>query len=220
MNHHSRAARLTTVIALSLTISALAGCSSDSSTPKSAASSRPAARPDARVQVNVGLVNVASAGAVVPLADSDRDAVVAAIGAYIKAATLDPLKAKATAPPSAALKTLMTPSAAPTLDGPDADALVDSGLGPVTGTTKATLAPVNLTGLADKQGAVDLIGTTLDLTVTANSQLGPFVIHRTGELIFTRDAGAWKILSFKLAVTREGTGLAADSTTTTGGTKP
>jgi hypothetical protein len=35
------------------------------------------------------------------------------------------------------------------------------------------------------------------------------MIHRSGELMFTRDAGAWKILSFKLSVTRDGAGLGA-----------
>ena len=215
----SRAARLTTVLALSVTIGAIGGCSSDSSAPKQPASP-PATRPDTRVKVTVGLVSVASAGGVVPLADTDRDAVVTAIGAYIKTATLDPLKAKATAPPTAALTALINPSAAPALAGPDGDAFLDTHLGPVTGTVRATLAPVNLTGLADKLGAVDLVGATLDLTVNANSIRGPFVIHRTGELMFSRQAGAWKILSFRLAVTREGAGLAADATTTTGGTKP
>ena len=208
-----------TVLALSVT-GALVGCSSDSSAPKSSASSRPATRPDARVKVTVGLVNVASAGSVVSLADTDRDAVVTAIGAYIKAATLDPLKAKTTAPPAAALQALMAPSAAPALAGPEADGFLDSGLGPVTGVIKTTVTPVNLGGLADTSGAVDLVGATLDLTVKAKSPRGPFVIHRTGELMFTRDAGGWKILSFKLAVTRDGAGLPAESTTTTGGTKP
>lgn len=212
-------ARLAALIAIGAAFGVLASCSSDGSAPKRAASP-PATRPDARVKVTVGLVNVATAGGVVQLAGTDRDAVVTAIGAYIKAATLDPLKAKATAPPAAALTALMAPSAAPALAGPDGDAFLDARLGPVTGTLRATLAPVNLTGLADKLGAVDLVGATLDLTVNANSIRGPFVIHRTGELMFTRDAGAWKILSFKLAVTREGAGLAAESTTTTGGTKP
>jgi hypothetical protein len=33
--------------------------------------------------------------------------------------------------------------------------------------------------------------------------------------MFTRDAGAWKILSFKLAVTRDGAGLNAPTSSTT-----
>jgi hypothetical protein len=51
--------------------------------------------------------------------------------------------------------------------------------------------------------------------VQAAAKGGPITIHRSGELMFTRDSGTWKILSFKLAVTREGAGLGAANTSST-----
>ena len=75
---------------------------------------------------------------------------------------------------------------------------------------------MSLKALADPSGTISLVGSTLDLTVRTTTAKGPVTIHRSGELMFTRDAGAWKIVSFKLAVTREGAGLdAAGATSST-----
>ena len=85
-----------------------------------------------------------------------------------------------------------------------------------------TLTPVNLTALADRAAKIDLVGATVDLTVRAATAQGPVAIHRTGELMFTRQDNGWKILGFQLAVTRDGAGIdaAAASTSSTTGSTP
>ena len=194
----------------------LAACSSGSSSaskPTTTTTTRPAAR---AIHATVGTVEVASSGKLVALADADRDAVLASIDRYVAAATLAPLGGKA----ATTLAADFTTSAAPALTGPEQDALTDTAVPKASGSVRATLAPLNLTALSDQSGAIDLVGTTFDLTVNTTASGGPVAIHRTGEFMLTRDGGAWKILGFTLAVTRDGAGLGAAPTATTGSSTP
>ena len=187
----------------------LAACSSGGS---SKATSTTTVAPTARVRVTPGQVTVASAGPAAQLADADRDAVFAAVGSYVQDATVAPLEGKQVPD----LASHFTATAAPALQGAERDALLDTDLPRATGKITPALQPVNLHALADPGGAIDLVGSTLDLTVQANARGGPITIHRSGELMFTRDGGTWKILSFRLAVTRDGAGLGtAGSTSST-----
>ena len=149
-------------------------------------------------------------------ADVDRDAVLASIDRYIAGATIAPLSGASTA----TLAADFSAGAAAALTGPEQDALTDSAVPKATGAVKATLAPLNLTALSDQAGAIDLVGTTFDLTVNTEASGGPVTIHRTGEFMLTRNGGAWKILGFTLAVTRDGAGLGAAPTATTGSSTP
>ena len=213
---HARA-RLLVVIASLTAVALLVGCSSDS---KKSGTSTPTPPPVANLSVKLGLAGVASAGAPVQLADADRQAVLNAVSGYIQNATLEPLQHPTADPAGKKLAALLAPSAIAALTGPEHDALTDIGVGPATKAVTTKLVPVSLAGLADKTGAVDLIGATLDLTVATQAKLGPITIHRTGELMFVRDGSAWKILGFKLAVERDGAGLGPLTTTASGSTKP
>ena len=186
----------------------VAACSSGGGSAKATPTTT---TPKARVRVTPGLVSVASAGPAAQLSDADQAAVLAAVGDYVKAATIAPLEGT-TVPDLAAH---FAPAAAPALTGPERDALVDADVPRATGRITPTLQPVNLKALADAGGAIDLVGSTLDLTVQARTAGGPVTIHRSGELMFTRDAGTWKILSFKLAVTRDGAGIGTATSSTT-----
>ena len=200
--------RATLALLGAITILAMfAACSSDAKAP--ATSTRPPA--DTRVEVTAGAVTVASAGFPVELPAADRDGVLNAMGAYITAATLRPLDGRGTADP---IKQLSTASAV-TLTEPEQDALVDRDVPRATGPVTVTLTPVNMTGLADRVGTVDLVGAAIDLVVETKSELGPVAIHRTGELMFTREGDAWRILGFRLTVTRDGAGLVSQSSSTT-----
>ena len=88
---------------------AVAACSSGGSakaTPTTTA-------PNARVRVTPGLVSVASAGPAAQLSDADRDAVLAAVGSYVKDATIAPLEGK----PVPDLASHFAAAAAPALAG-------------------------------------------------------------------------------------------------------
>ena len=198
--------RLTVLLALAGTV-VLGACSDGGS---SKASSSTTTRPDASVTATAGLVGVSSAGAATELPAADRDAVLAAVTDYVQQATIDPLEGK----PPKNLAAQLTAAAAPALTGPEQDALVDTGVPAATGSVHATLAPVNLRALADRAGTIDLVGATLDLTARAPASKGEITIHRTGELMFTRDGASWKLLSFKLTVTRDGPGLASATAST------
>jgi hypothetical protein len=187
---------------------AAAACSSGGSTKATPTTTRP----NVHVRVTPGAVTVATAGPAVQLPDADRDALFAAVGSYVQDATIAPLEGE----PAPDLASQFTAAAAPTLKGPERDALLDADLPRVSGRVTPTLQPVNLRALADAGGAIDLVGSTIDLTVQASAAGGPITIHRTGELMFTRDGGTWKILSYRLAVTRDGAGLdAAKGTSST-----
>ena len=196
-----------------VSIVVLASCSSGSSAAKGSSTTR--APRSATVTATAGLVGVVSAGKPVELSPADRTAVLRAVDTYVRAATIEPLAGR-----PAKLDALFAKDAAPAVGAPERDALSDDGLPKVTGDAKATLVPVSMSGLADQSGAVDLVGTTLDLTVTATAARGAITIHRSGELMFVRDGGSWKILSFKLAVTRDGAGLGPAPSSTTGSTTP
>ncbi len=196
------------------TITLLSACSSGSSASKpSTTTTRPVSR---AIHATAGKVDVASSGKIVVFADADRVAVLASIDRYVAAATLAPLGGKA----ASNLAGDFTTATAPALTGPEQDALTDAAVPKATGAVKATLAPLNLTALSDQSGAIDLVGTTFDLTVNTTATGGPVTIHRTGEFMLTRDGGAWKILGFTLAVTRDGAGLGAAPTATTGSSTP
>lgn len=237
MMNRSLLARVVALVGVVTLTGIAGGCSSDGSSPKS--KSPPTTRPAAPLEVTPGTVTVASAGSAVQLADADRDAIISSVGAYINAASLVPLTAAGSVPArektakrsqtastttasgaASGLDALFAAGAAPALAGPERDSLVDTGVGPATGTVKATVAPVNLVGLADRSGTIDLIGTTLDLTITTTGVGGPISIHRAGELMFIRDGGRWAILGFKLAVTRQGSGLEPVPASTTRSTAP
>ena len=196
-------------------ITLISACSSgsSSSSPSTTTTTRPAPR---AIHATVGKVDVASSGKIVAFADADRDAVLASIDRYVAAATLAPLGGKA----ATNLAADFTTATAPALTGPEQDALTDTSVPKATGAVKTTLAPLNLTALSDQQGAIDLVGATFDLTVNTTATGGPVTIHRTGEFVLTRDGGAWKILGFTLAVTRDGAGLGAPASATTGSSRP
>ncbi len=196
-----------------VSIGALAACSSGSKATSGSSTTQP--RKSAAVNATAGLVGVVSAGQPAQLSDADKTAVLHAVDGYVRAATLEPLKGKASN-----LDSLFATGAAPSATAPERDALSDDGLPPMTGGAKATLVPVSMSGLADVSGAIDLVGTTIDLTVTGTAGKGAITIHRSGELMFERDGSNWKILSFKLAVTRDGAGLGTASSTTTGSSTP
>jgi len=147
------------------------------------------------------------------LPDDVRDKVMAALTSYLNAAAVKPLKTGAADP--AALATSLSPATAARLAGPDRAVLLDEGLPPSVSKIVVTAAPVALTGLADGQGNVVVVTAKLDVTTTTKTAKGKLTIKRTGDIVLTPDAGAWKIDGYSLTVDRVGKGLGAGATTTT-----
>jgi hypothetical protein len=158
-----------------------------------------------------GNVQVANSGNPATLSDADRDAIVATVRRYVIAATIDPMHGKTVGD----LSPLFTPPAAAALQGLDRVAALDEGVPKATSTVKVTSSPMLLTALGDPMGAINLVGTSLFIDAQARTAAGPVRVKRSGELVLTRDAGDWKISSFKLTADRSGAGLRAGSTSTT-----
>lgn len=194
-----------------LTVAATACSGSDGSKAQPTTTTAPATK----LAVKTGFVNVVSVDGEHAISPEDQRALTAAVVAYVRAATVQPLNGR----PNPQLAKLFVPAAAASLQGPEAESLVDTGL-PKATRVDVKLEPVNLHGLADESGAIDLVGSTIDLTATAKTAAGPVTIHRTGQLMFERDSGTWKILGYQLAVTRDGAGLEAGSASTTTKAQP
>ena len=190
---------------LTLALAACSGGGDDSSAPKTKAPE------GSTLELVAGDVRVESTGNPGSLADADRDAIVDTIRKYVIAATIDPLHGKKVGD----LEPLFTPQAGAALAGFDRAAALDEGMPKATGTVAVESAPLLLTALSDPTGAINLVGTSLYLDAKADSDRGPIRVQRSGELVLTRDAGTWKISSFKLAADRTGAGLRGLTTTST-----
>ncbi len=163
------------------------------------------------LKLTTGTVQVAAAGAPGTLADADQQAIIETLKRYIVAATIDPLHGKKVGD----LTGIFTAEASASLAGPDRAAAIDEGMPKATTIVKASTPPVPMVALSDATGAIDLVGTTLFLDVNTKAAHGPLRVLRTGELVLKRDAGAWKIASYKLSVNRTGTGFGAPTTSST-----
>jgi hypothetical protein len=201
------------LLAAGLVALALTGCSGGSD----ATAARTKAPAGSTLDLVAGSVHVENTGNPGTLADADRDAIVDTVRRYVIAATIDPLHGK----PVGDLEPLFTPPAVAALAGLDRVAALDEGVPKATSTVEVESAPLILTALSDPSGAINLVGTSLYLDATTDSERGPVRVQRSGELVLSRDGGTWKISSFKLSADRSGAGLhAAATSSTTSGTAP
>jgi hypothetical protein len=170
----------------------------------------------ASVDLTAGDVTVEAAGNPGTLADADKAAIVDTLKQYVTATSINPLEGKSVGD----LGPIFTAAASASLKGPDGAAATDEGLPKATAKVVAKAPPVALTALSDPSGAIDLVGATVYLYVDTKAAGGPIHVLRSGELVLRRDAGAWKIDSYKLTVNRTGTGVTAATATTTTTEKP
>lgn len=181
----------------------LAGCSggggSDDDAQPEVASAR---TPDSEVTVQLGGVNVESAGPPVEIDPQDAEVLRARVARYVELATVAPLSGRETT----GLEELFTSDTGLTLLGSDRASLVDEGLGTAATPISTSMATVGLQGLADQQGALVLVVATLALDVETTTEEGPLRISRLGDLVFVPDGGAWKINGYDLTVERSAPG--------------
>jgi hypothetical protein len=194
----------------------LAGAACSGGDDADAKSSKVDSPEGSTLELEAGGVQVESTGAPATLPDADRDAIVDTVRRYVIAATIDPFHGK----PVGDLPALFTLPAVAALNGLDRVAALDEGVPKATGTVKVKSAPMILTALSS-MGGINLVGTSLYIDASAPTEDGPVRIKRTGELVLSRDAGTWKIASFKLAADRSGSGLGTTSTSrSTGDSTP
>lgn len=202
------------VVVLGLLVLALVGCSGGGGDSPSATVKSPEG---SSLELEAGGVQVETTGAPATLGKADQDAIVNTVRRYVIAATIDPFHGK----PVGDLAPLFTVPAVAALNGLDRVAALDEGVPKATGIVKVKSAPMILTALSDPMGGINLVGTSLFIDASTTTEDGPVRVKRTGELVLSRDAGTWKIASFKLAADRSGSGLGTTTTSrSTGDSTP
>jgi hypothetical protein len=139
------------------------------------------------------------------LPDDVRDGVMSTLGAYVKAATVKPLR-RGTANTDVLTRT-MTPGVAARLTGPDRGVLIDEGLPKSTKKITVDAVPIAIAGLADGDGRVIVVAAQFDATAVTKTAKGKVTITRKGEFELAPVDGAWKISGYTLAVDRVGKAL-------------
>lgn len=158
-----------------------------------------------KVRITAGEVVTESTGAPVPFPDDQRALLVEKVRSYVETATVKPLRS---AEPATGLDRVFDLGALAAVQGPDAGVMLDQGLPEVTGKLTARSTPVAINALADSQGAWVLASAHIELDVKGALDDGKALrISRRGELVFTPDAGDWKITAFDVFVERKGPGI-------------
>jgi hypothetical protein len=169
--------------------------------------------PKSPVTVTPGDANIFTVAGTPPAFPDDvKAAVLAAVAAYLKAASLT--AAQKGVSDATGLATLLTGPAAARLTSTDRATLLDEGLPRATGKVKITTAPVTLTGLADPDGHVVIVNAAINATTVLPTRSGTVTVKRTGDLVFAPDNGTWKIQGYTLTSERTGKKLGVTPTTT------
>ena len=163
------------------------------------------------LELTVGGVFNANAGAPAQLTPEQQNAVMTTVGLYVEEGLLDPVREGETGENLPALFDSVT---APRLEGPDRAVILEEGLPELTGNFTPIAQPVIISTLSDAGGNFVLVTVTLNYSATWDTDAGPITSNRYHELtLIPSDDGVWRITGYDIAVIREGPG--AQSTTTT-----
>jgi hypothetical protein len=151
------------------------------------------------VHLRPGNVIVESLGARTPVERSLARSVVDEVAAFVRAATIHPLR---TGEPSPRLAARFAPGAFPPA-GPRRGAVSDEQLPRAGQLDRFDAEPVTITVLQDGGGNTMRVAATIDYRVTGRLQGRPLAVHRAGDLYYERDdGGRWRIVAYDLAVDR------------------
>jgi hypothetical protein len=165
------------------------------------------------VDLQVGEVASDSAGPAATFSAAQAQDLLTVIRTYIDRAIVTPLR---TGQPPGDLATVFDAGTLARVIGPDQGVMTDAGVPKVSGDLTVRAKPVAFVALGDQSGTVVLVSAALDLTVDGRVEgaATPLQISRTGDFALAPDAaGAWKVTSYSMSVSRSGGGI---GTTTTG----
>ncbi|MFZ4516411.1 MAG: hypothetical protein ACOYN3_08895 [Acidimicrobiia bacterium] len=164
----------------------------------SACNSKPKAKPAPTPEVAVALSDgtIASPGPAPTVSDAARAAVRQTLARYIAAATVQPFITGQVGP---GIDEIFDQAAgADALTGTGRAALVDDGLGRGTPQVQPVTATIN--GIADSNGAIAVLATTLTIGASAQTKDGPVTITREATFVFRPDT--WRIYAYDVRTTR------------------
>ena len=162
-----------------------------------------------QVNLTLGGINNANAGAPATLGNDDANQIMAAVGQYVDKGLIVPVK---TGKPPTDVAGLFDGGTQAAIQGPDKDVLFENGTPRLTGDFTPSADPVIITALSDANGQFVLATATFNYRADAGVEGGTMNTARTINLTFASDNG-WKITGYDVSVTRQGAQVEGSTTT-------
>jgi hypothetical protein len=153
------------------------------------------------VQLVLGGVQNANAGAPATLPDDAANQIMQVAGMYVERGLVAPVK---TGQPPQNLGELFDAGSQAAINGADKDVLFESGQPKRIGDFKPTASPVIITALSDGGGQFVLATAAFDYSAEIGVTGGPLQIARSIALTLSSEGGQWKITGYDVSVTRQG----------------
>ena len=201
------------VATLLLVVATAAACSSDAA--KGAKKPSTTTTPEGKVAFTVQHANIDSPGAEIPFADEIKAQLEAALNTWANAAVLTPLRTGKVGEVGSLFGAATAAKVA--AGGADRPVFFETDLRAVKPVT-VKVANADLTGLADKNGAVQLVNAQVALGLQTATKDGPVTINRIGNIVFVNGGTGWQVGYYDLAVARAGKGLGTAPTTSSAAT--
>jgi hypothetical protein len=165
----------------------------------------------ANVQLTLGGVQNANAGAPATFGDDAANQIMAAVGQYVDRGLVAPVK---TGKPATDVSGLFDAGTQAAIQGPDKDVLFESGKPALTGDFKPAAEPVLITALSDGNGQFVLATAAFAYRSDVGVEGGTLNTARTIALTFTPENGEWKITGYDVSLTRQGAQVEGSTTST------
>jgi hypothetical protein len=153
------------------------------------------------VQMTLGGVQNANAGAPATLGDDIANQIMTALAQYVDQGLVQPAK---TGKPAADLSGLFDAGTQAAIQGPDKDVLFESGQPGRTGDFKPAATPVIITALSDGGGQFVLATAGFQYSTQVGVEGGTLATTRVIAMTFAPENGQWKITSYDVTVSRQG----------------
>jgi hypothetical protein len=153
------------------------------------------------VQLVLGGIQNANAGAPATLPDDAANQIMQAVGTYVDGGLVAPVK---TGKPPTDLSALFDAGTQAALQGPDKDVLFENGQPERTGDFLPAAQPVTITALSDGTGQFVLATAGFAYTSEVGVTGGTLKTARNIALTFISEGGQWKITGYDVLVLREG----------------
>jgi len=153
------------------------------------------------VQLTLGGVQNANAGASTTLGDDIANQIMTALAQYVDQGLVEPVK---TGKPATDLSGLFDAGTQAAIQGPDKDVLFESGRPDRTGDFTPAATPVIITALSDGGGQFVLASAGFQYSAQVGVEGGTLATTRQIALTFTPENGQWKITGYDVTVDRQG----------------
>jgi len=163
------------------------------------------------VQLTLGGVQNANAGAPATFGDDAASQIMTAVGQYVDKGLIAPVK---TGKPPADVSGLFDAGTQAAIQGPDKDVLFESGKPALTGDFKPAAEPVIITALSDGNGQFVLATAAFTYRADVGVEGGTLTTARTIAVTFTPENGEWKITGYDVSLTRQGAQVEGSTTST------